>query len=99
MIVKAHRLPGNRLLLAVCDSKLVGQRFEDKGLVLDLTAEFYRGKETSKEELMSLAKRACMMNLVGKNSVDFAVSNRLVDKHRVIVVDEVPHAQVMFLQG
>ena len=45
MIVKIHKMPDGRSVIAVCDSNLLGKKFEEKNLQLDLTADFYKGSE------------------------------------------------------
>ena len=40
MIVKVHRTPDGRRLIAVCDNNLLGKKFEENDLQLDLTSNF-----------------------------------------------------------
>jgi hypothetical protein len=95
MLVKSHKLRGSRILLAVCDSDILGKKFEQGDLQLDLTTDFYKGNETPEDKLCLLARGAYIISLVGKESVGFALRNKLVDKERVMVISSIPHAQVL----
>lgn len=92
MIVKIHKFEMG-VVVAVCDNVLIGRRFEEKGLVLDLSSDFYKGSERSEEEIISLLKNAYIVNLVGEKAVGAGIKARVVDKERVIRVKGVPHAQ------
>lgn len=50
MIVKTHLTPNGKLL-AVCDSDILGKRFEEDERQLDLSGRFYKGDEVSDEIL------------------------------------------------
>jgi uncharacterized protein len=96
MKVKIHKAKGNRLVVAVCDSDCLGKIFEEKGLVLDCSAEFYKGEDMSDKDLLMLVRRAYILNCVGKESVDFLIMHGFVAKTGVLSVSGVPHAQVLF---
>lgn len=92
MIVKKHVNEG-RLVLAICDSDIIGKKFSEDNKQLDLTSSFYKGEEMEKEELKKLIKKAHIINAVGKESVSFLIKEKLVDKKNIIEIENVPHAQ------
>ena len=92
MIVKVHKTP-NGILLAICDSDIIGKVFEEGEKQLDLTAEFYDGETTSKDDLDVLLKECHVINAVGKVSVGFLISKKLVEECNVLEIDSVPTAQ------
>lgn len=96
MIAKKHTNEG-RLILAICDSELIGKKFTEGKKQLDLTSNFYKGKEIKENEAKELMKQAYMINLVGKKSVDLALKNKYVKKENIIFIAKIPHAQVLFL--
>jgi hypothetical protein len=98
MIVKTHTSKEG-ILLAVCDSDILGKKFEDDKLQLDLTGGFYKGEEKSEDELREMLKTAYIVNLVGKNSVDFAIKEGIVSEDNVIKVQGVPHAQAVLFHN
>jgi hypothetical protein len=83
----------NGLLLVITDSELVGKIFEEGKKQLDLSKGFYQGEEKHVEEIKELVKKAYILHLTGKNSVELGKSLGLVE--RVIVIDNIPHAEVL----
>lgn len=92
MIVKEHRY-SEGLLVAACDSNLIGKKFEEDNLQLDLSSDFYKGRELKENELKRVLKKARVANLVGEKTVLVAISLGLVDKEKVIKIKNVPHCQ------
>lgn len=82
-------------ILAVCDSDIAGRVFEDQKRILDLSGDFFSGEEADEASLARLARDAYMLNLNGKESVDFGVRNGFVDEEKVIFVKDVPHAEAV----
>lgn len=95
MIVKVHKTNDGRNIIAVCDSNLIGQKFEENDLQLDLTSNFYKGEERSEEELLELLKTAYLVNLVGKKSVEFGIKANIIEKKNIIKIKEIPHAEAL----
>lgn len=93
MILKEHKTPDGRLVVALCDDDLLGKKFEEGKLCLDLSGDFYKGEEKEENEVLDSLKDACAINAVGKKAVDFLIKNNFVDKEKVIYVLGIPHAQ------
>ncbi len=92
ILAKVHVADG-RKMVAVCDSGLLGKKFEEKGLQIDLTGSFYRGEEADEEKLRLMMKGAYVADFVGKESVGFGVKEGIVKKENVVTVAGVPRAQ------
>ena len=95
--VKVHQI--YRLIVAVCDLELLGKKFEQDNLQLEVNEKFYKDKELDETALLKLLKRsqqddACF-NFVGKNSIDIASNLGLVDKNCVIEIQGIPHAMAL----
>lgn len=97
MIVKIHKNNDGKVILAVCDKELLGKKFEEGKLQLDLSSKFYDGKEMQEETLLKLFKSAYIINLVGKRSINIAIKAGIIDRERVIKIKNVPHAQVVLV--
>ena len=82
-------------IIAVCDDNLLGKKFEEKKLQLDLTSNFYRGEEKKEEEIIELLRYPCILNAVGKKSMNFFLKLGKIDKKRVLIIKDVPHAQAI----
>lgn len=98
MIVKIHRDHHGQMVLAICDSNIIGKKFTEGKLQLDLTGGFYKGKETAEHELLELVKRAYILNMVGKESIEFASRHNLINKQNIITVEGIPHAQCVIVR-
>jgi uncharacterized protein len=95
MIAKKHVTHDKRLILAVCDKDILGKCFTEKDRILDLRSDFYKGEELSETKLSQLMRSAYIINLAGKKSLAFAKKLNLVDNETIIIIDKVPHAQVL----
>ena len=95
MIVKIHKT-GGRVILAVCDSNLIGKKFEDGKLQLDLTSEFYKGDKLDPARTLELMKIANIVHLVGKKSVEIGIKAKIIDKKKIIKIKGIPHAEAVF---
>lgn len=85
------------VLVAACDSDLIGKTFREGRLKLDVTRDFYGGMLASIEETLRLLDGADIANLVGSTIVDAAVKQGLVDPEAIISIAGIPHVQIMKL--
>jgi len=97
MIVKKNVYDDGRLFLAVCDDDLIGKKFEDEKLQLDLTSSFFKGEEKNAEEIILLVKKSYMVNFVGEKSVEMALTNGFVEKENIIKIKNIPTAQMLVM--
>ena len=96
LIVKMHNSP-NGMIIAVCDPDILGKKFEEGDLQLDLASRFYRGEEKTKEETAKLFKACYQANLVGEKAVALGIKEGIIDESHVIKVDGVPHAMAVIV--
>ncbi|MBM4248733.1 MAG: DUF424 family protein [Euryarchaeota archaeon] len=92
--VKRHGA-GSELLVAACDLGLVGRRFEEGELCLELRPGFYGGERVDRRLFLELLAIATIANLAGEETVGAAVEAGLVDPGCVIRIGGVPHAQFL----
>ncbi len=97
MILKIHPKDG-RVLVSVCDKEFIGHVFEENGIKLDLTSDFYRGEEKTSEETGDIIRNADYVNLVGPKAVEIGLKEGVIDKEKVIYVQGIPHAQAVIEQ-
>jgi len=97
MLIKIIR--SQRDLVAVCDSELLGKRFEEGKFQLDLTGSFFRGDEFSKEETIEIMKKMskedATFNIVGKNSVNCALETGIIIEEGIAEIQGIPFALVL----
>ncbi len=95
MIVKIHKKESKRMLLVVCDSELVGKKFEENNKQLDLTSDFYKGEEKTNLEICDIMRNSNMINLVGEKAVNLAIKEGIIDSDHVKKISNIPYAQVI----
>lgn len=94
-LIVSEKSGPNGLLLVVTDEDILGKTFEEGKIQLDLTKEFYKGEEKSKEEVKELFVKARDIHLTGKEAVAVGVELSYVESDHIIYVEGVPHAQVV----
>ncbi|MBW2993453.1 DUF424 family protein [Candidatus Woesearchaeota archaeon] len=98
MIAKIHKNPEGQIILALCDKGLLGKKFVEKELQLDLTGDFYKGEEKTKEEVEDMLNNAYIVNAVGEKCIAFLLEKKLIEKEHVITICGVPHAQCVIVR-
>ena len=87
------------MCVAVCDSNLIGKKFEDAKRQLDLTGTFFLGEEKSMGEtrkiLLNAKKEDASFNFVGDEAVGLARELGIVSGVEAIKVQDVPVALVL----
>src|SRR3989344_9262051 len=97
MIYVKHNLYQNSKVLAVCDEDLIGKKYFEKGLKLEINETFYKGDLVTEEEAAELMKRARNINIVGKKAVKLAIKFDIIKKENIIKIKNIPHAVVFEL--
>ena len=95
MILVTERETEEGLLVAACDSDVLGKTFEDGELSLSVTEEFYGGDEMDVDAAMAAIRRADVANLVGTKTVEAAIDAGVVDESTVLAVEDTLHAQLL----
>jgi len=83
------------LLVAVCDDDVLGETFEDDGVSLTVTEEFYGGESVDEEAVVESLARASVANIVGTEAVDLAIREGFADEANVRDVASTRHAQYL----
>ena len=93
MIAKLHKSHEGRVILAVCDSDIIGKKFEEGERQMDLGCDFYKGEEMDEKRILNLMKAVHIVNLCGDKSVELGIRAGIIDKDNVIKIGGVPHAE------
>ncbi len=97
MLVKL--IKSYRHVVAVCDSELLGKRFEEGDFQLHVKENFYGGEEMSEEKTIDFLRRMKMedatFNIVGGNSVAAALKAGIIEENSVGSVQGVQFALVL----
>ena len=88
---------GRNVLLAICDCDLLGRTLREGKIVFHVKNEFYNGGKVGVEEAVGMIENSTIVNLVGKNCVEKAISKGYVHPEAVLHIEGVPHAQIVKL--
>ncbi len=93
-IIKSYRY-----VVAVCDSDLLGKRFEEGRFQLDVKESFYKGDEKSENEAINLmkdmAREDATFNIVGEKSVKAALKAGIIHEESVREIKGIKFALVL----
>jgi len=92
--VKKHSSQG-RVLVAACDTNILGKTFEDEELQICVGEGFYGGESVGPDMLLKIMEIANIINLIGEKVVNLAVEQGLVDEECIMNIGGVPHAQIL----
>jgi len=90
--MKIHKSQ-NEILVAACDADLLGKTFRDGKLKIEVEPDFYDDTRVDREIFIKNMHMCTISNLVGKNTVDYAIEAGFIDEGCVIWIDGIPHAQ------
>ena len=97
MLIKIHK--SYRDVVAICDSELLGKKFEEGEKILDVRESFYDGEELSEEKAIELMKNYAIedatFNIVGEKSIEAAKKAGIISEKGVKTVSEIPFALVL----
>lgn len=86
---------GNNVLLAICDTEILGKTLREGKIVFNVKEEFYKGARVAIEEAIDMITNSTIVNMVGKNIVQKAIEKGYVHPEAVLTIEGVPHAQIV----
>ena len=93
-IIKSYRD-----VVAICDSELLGKRFEEGNFQLDIKEGFYKGEEMNEKQILEIIIKMsgedATFNIVGKKSVDLAINAGIIAREGIKTIQGVPFAMVL----
>ena len=97
MIVKIIR--SYRDIVAICDSELLGKKFEQGKYQLDVKESFFKGDETNEEKtieiMKDMVKEDSTFYIVGEESVNIALKAGIIKKEEIGKIDNIPFALIL----
>ena len=94
MYIKIHK--SYRTVVAVCDKEIIGKKFEQGKLQLDLRENFYKGEIVNFEKAVEMMQRQAhedaTFNIAGKNAVKAAIEAGVISKEGAGKIANVPYA-------
>jgi len=88
-----------RDVVAICDSELLGKKFEQGKFQLDVKENFFKGDEVDEDKAIEIIKimekEDATFNIIGKRAVDTALKAGIIDKEGIKEIQGVPFALVL----
>ena len=81
--------------MAICDGNLIGKIFEEGDKILNVSKNFYHGEPMFEKDILKLIEDNILLNIVGDESIKFALKNKLIDKKGIIRIKKIPHAMLL----
>ncbi len=94
--LKVYRVRGE-VLVAVCDSDIVGKTFREGDLKIEVKEDFYGEREVGEEEVKRALQTATIANITGEKAVKFAIKIGIIDEKNVIKIGGCWHAQMVVI--
>ncbi len=95
--IKIHKT--YRDVVAVCDSKLIGKKFQEDNFQLDIKENFYKGEEISEDKAIEImrnfSKEDAIFNIVGEKSISCALETGIISKDGIKKIQGVAFAMVL----
>lgn len=97
MFIKIHRT--YRDVIALCDSELIGKKFEEGNFQLDVKESFFKGDEVSEKEVIEIIQKMsaedATFNIVGKKSVNAGLRAGIISEEGIKRIQNIPFAMVL----
>ena len=94
MYLKSYQ-QGAETLIAVCDCEILGKKFSEGHLCIDVSPDFFGGEKASCSEVEAALAAATMANFVGCKTVEHAISLGYVERDCVLSINGVLYAQMV----
>ena len=94
MYLKSYQ-QGKETLIAVCDCDILGKKFAEGHLKIDVSPDFFGEDKASCSEVEAALASATMANFVGCKTVEHAISLGYVDRDCVLSIDGILYAQMV----
>ncbi len=94
--LKVYRVRGE-IVVAVCDSELVGKIFREGDLKIEVKESFYGEEDVNEDEVKRALRMATIANITGKRAVQLAIEMGIIDRENVLKIGDCWHAQMVVI--
>ncbi|VVB84023.1 Uncharacterised protein [uncultured archaeon] len=88
-----------RYVVAVCDSELLGKKFEEGKFQLDVKESFFLGEEMNEEEAILVMNRMSREDatfyIAGKDSINAALKAGIIEKDSIKKIQNIPYTLIL----
>lgn len=97
LFLKVWAVREGEFMVAACDQHLVGKKFSEGKVILDINEAFYKGELVTAEAAVDYLKKATVANLVGEVAVRCGKEAGLIHEDGIMLVSGIPHAQFVLI--
>ena len=97
VLLKTFNVRKGEVMIVVCDCDLLGKKFKEGRLVLDVCDDFYGGKRVTLETAIDTLRVATLANLVGDDVIRCGIEAGIIHEESVLRVGGIPHAQFVLI--
>ena len=94
MYIKIHK--SYRTVVAICDSNLLGKKFEEGIKQLNIQENFFKGADLPEQEVIKIiqqqGKEDATFNIVGNDSIEAALKAEIISEDSIGKIQEIPYA-------
>jgi hypothetical protein len=96
IVMRIHRVRAE-IVVAACDSELVGQRLPlgPAGGTTHISGQFYGDRRVAVEELVTAVRRCTIANLLGSRTCRVVQQAGLLEEEQTGTLGGVPHAEIV----
>ncbi len=86
-------------MINICDLSLIGKEINQGDFSISISKDYFYSEEITKEDAIKILKSSSIINLVGKDIVDLALSLNLAKKNSVKIIENVPFLMIFKFSG
>ena len=83
----------------ICDLNLIGKEINQGDFTINISKDYFYSEEITNDDAIKILNSSSIINLVGKNIVDLALSLNLAKKNSVKTIEDVPFLMIFKLKG
>ncbi|HYO05556.1 MAG TPA: DUF424 family protein [Phototrophicaceae bacterium] len=86
-------------MINICDLNLIGKEINQGDFNISISKDYFYSEEITKEDAIKVLKSSSIINLVGKDIVELALSLNLAKKNSVKIIENVPFLMIFKFSG
>jgi uncharacterized protein len=86
-------------IINICDLNILGTEINQGDFTINISKEYYYNEEITNDDAINLLKSSSIINLVGKDIVDLALTLKLAKKNTVKIIGNIPFLMIFKFTG
>jgi hypothetical protein len=86
-------------MINICDLNLIGKEINQGDFNISISKDYFYSEEITEEDAIKVLKSSSIINLVGKDIVDLALSLNLAKKNSVKTIENIPFLMIFKFSG